>query len=1206
MKAKRPLVPVLLIGLVLAGHVGLSLGQGPQGSIAPPVALDTAGAVSAQAATLTWQLETVDSADDVGTYTSLGLDSSDQPRISYYDETNDDLKYAAYDGAAWQTETVDNTGDVGQYTSLALDSNDHPHISYYDATNDTLKYAAYDGSAWQIETVDNDGDVGQYTSLALDSNDRPHISYCDATNVDLKYAAYDGTTWQVETVDSAGNVGYFTSLALDSDDHPRISYSSVQSVRYAHHDGADWLFDTVYENSSRPSLYTSLSLDAADVPHLGWYLGTPIGYVVHTLMYATYDGSAWQGEAVDSEGVVGLFPSLALDPAGHPHISYYGASNLKCAYYVDAAWYIETVDDAGSVGKHTSLALDSAGQPHISYYDETNGNLKHASDVPLRFQRRAAQLIEEMRGTDMAPGWDMAQLGSEVRPLYRPDVEGIAYYDFPVVVLGGAQPQSVGFVIVSTGDHDFPIPEWDFTGESPTQELKQKAEEGGKSAARFYKLDVLTYAAENEQGELVAMLGEQPPKLTGVDPAWLDDPPPSFEVIWTPNVQAQDDTNAAEISGTLFISGTLTPPPSLEWSGWEWDELKTGYGDSYDIPLKWLHREAEGAWEAESQLGEGREGLQRGETRTLTMLWSEPDVSLSGEGAKHVQTELVSRSGLPPKLEITVMESFPGQELPLTVTVEYPNGVTETFNFSIVQPCMVWLPLVTRGFGGGAVTFSAQRTESNVRPQGGGCFHWTSWSHSWVGTDSDQRWYGQVNCNDAVNTSSYWSGCGATAWAMLFGWADYQASIGNPYWEGRWGLYRQNGGSGADAVAPNAMDEGVKNMTWEIRNDIDTWCVYIKADGCWQGATDPGDMSDASDYLDGRSHTRLFTCGNTLWPTKKCRNRASDAIKRGGGQDTPAVIGISLAGGPHYALAYGYKQRKLKGCFGETWWTQREFYVNQGWGGGRGWVNAYFVWFAGEIRPYAPPQTNQVDDVALYRTSDHRWYYDYGHNGDTNAVGGAWGVQAGDLPLAGDFDRDGFVDDVAIFRVSNGTWHYDYDHSGHTNEQSGPWGSATDLPLAGDFDRDGFVDDVAIFDTSFQIWCYDYDHDNTAHLCDEWGGSWGQGGDLPFAGDFDRDGFVDDVAVFRPSTHVAYYDYDHNGTTDEEATHFTTEAGLPVAGDFDSDGFVDDVVFFLPDWEPTSIWFYDYDHNGPANDASEWGWEDGLPLAGAFGGDQDP
>ncbi len=46
-----------------------------------------------------------------------------------------------YDGAAWQKETVDATGIVGMYTSIAVDSRDRPHISYYDDTNDELKYA---------------------------------------------------------------------------------------------------------------------------------------------------------------------------------------------------------------------------------------------------------------------------------------------------------------------------------------------------------------------------------------------------------------------------------------------------------------------------------------------------------------------------------------------------------------------------------------------------------------------------------------------------------------------------------------------------------------------------------------------------------------------------------------------------------------------------------------------------------------------------------------------------------------------------------------------------------------------------------------------------------------------------------------------------------------------------------------------------------
>ena len=43
--------------------------------------------------------------------------------------------------AWWQIETVDFAVHVGYYSSLALDSSGYPHISYFDNTNDDLKYA---------------------------------------------------------------------------------------------------------------------------------------------------------------------------------------------------------------------------------------------------------------------------------------------------------------------------------------------------------------------------------------------------------------------------------------------------------------------------------------------------------------------------------------------------------------------------------------------------------------------------------------------------------------------------------------------------------------------------------------------------------------------------------------------------------------------------------------------------------------------------------------------------------------------------------------------------------------------------------------------------------------------------------------------------------------------------------------------------------
>ncbi len=142
-----------------------------------------------------------DSGVDVGEYASNAIctqsmtycgatSDTDYRHISYYDETNGDLKRAWYNGV-WNTQTIDSEGDVGLYTSIALDSLGAIHISYLDKTNDDLKYATSTSGnegTWQTTTVDTIGDVGIYGSIAIDSNDEVHISYHDQTNGNLKYA----------------------------------------------------------------------------------------------------------------------------------------------------------------------------------------------------------------------------------------------------------------------------------------------------------------------------------------------------------------------------------------------------------------------------------------------------------------------------------------------------------------------------------------------------------------------------------------------------------------------------------------------------------------------------------------------------------------------------------------------------------------------------------------------------------------------------------------------------------------------------------------------------------------------------------------------------------------------------------------------------------------------------------------------------------
>ncbi len=313
-----------------------------------------------------WDTRTIDGSGNLGPWTSIELDSRDRPRISYYDETNGDLKYVRWTGFGWLIETVDSYGDVGLYTSLALDSDDRPHISYYRRSGGDLRYAWHDGSGFQVSTVDTIRDTGMYTSIALDENNTPHISYYEKTRGTLKFAKQNGTQWEIEELDDSGNVGLYSSLALDSDGFPHISYydRSNGDLKYIEWNGTSWQTPRVIDALGDVGLYTSLALGTSDIPHISYFDKTN-----GDLKFARFKDFWMDVISVDNSGIVGMYNSLALDNEGKAHISYYDkiGGDLRYATGLGLYWQRGRIHDEGDTGLYTSIDIDSDGNPHISF-----------------------------------------------------------------------------------------------------------------------------------------------------------------------------------------------------------------------------------------------------------------------------------------------------------------------------------------------------------------------------------------------------------------------------------------------------------------------------------------------------------------------------------------------------------------------------------------------------------------------------------------------------------------------------------------------------------------------------------------------------------------------------------------------------------------------------------------------------------------------
>lgn len=562
-------------------------------------------------------------------------------------------------------------------------------------------------------------------------------------------------------------------------------------------------------------------------------------------------------------------------------------------------------------------------------------------EIPIELHRRAANLIEAVGGTEIAPEWGAARLADTVYPFHRPDLQEVAYYEFVV--------EPSGFIILSTGEHDFPVAHWNSVGPPVSGVLERRAEEADAESARFYKLDTLTYAAENEEGEQVATIGPRLIRIIGLNERWFTTEPGINRTLAVPSdATPTDDEVTADTEYTVERSGPEPLPVELEpWPSWQ--RLKAGYAVTYDVLLESLRQQAEEDWAVYRSLQEFGRGIAA--PYTLRLLYPDAQFEVIGEGRDLVRVERMAseerrrspreptdplrptgpRVTIPritPEQGVLVLEITPERDVetkvPFAIQIFYPNGQREEVKF-FLQPTDT-----RRGHLKGVInafSLASQRSEaSGIQTE----------VHK-AGREKDQRRYRQFTDEQGCDMDP-----GAVAWAMLFGWADHQACMGNSYWYPRWGLFRRDAGTHPqpDIDAPREQTNADDDVVQKVIREINRYT------GLCNGWTVLWWMREARKYFSGRTGTELDTQFThvVFIPEKRLKKLAQRTITK---QNTPAVIGTGL--GNQYPLAWKYKESETTIWAGITRYN-KEFYVNHTDERTHGWIPSS-TWFCGRICP---------------------------------------------------------------------------------------------------------------------------------------------------------------------------------------------------------------------------------------------------------------
>jgi hypothetical protein len=299
-----------------------------------------------------------------------------------------------------------NADGVTNDHSVAVGSDGLPVLVYRTSTgNPGLRFVHCNNEScttWTTTTLDtSSGNQGQYASVTIGKDGYPVIAYGDVTNHQVHVAkcytltCSSETSNTVDTVTAGAGVNYWTTVSIGADGNPIVTYedpnATVALMKIAHCNAPDCSGSTdvttldgdgVGGNSTDATAMSSNAIGTDGLAVATWYdsTGQDLKFVHCTNTSCTTRGTTL---SLDTAGIKGQYPRVAIGADGDPIISYRDSANstlriLHCGNTTCTANNsISSPDGTANVtGNYDSIAIGLDGLPIVSYYDSTNKILK--------------------------------------------------------------------------------------------------------------------------------------------------------------------------------------------------------------------------------------------------------------------------------------------------------------------------------------------------------------------------------------------------------------------------------------------------------------------------------------------------------------------------------------------------------------------------------------------------------------------------------------------------------------------------------------------------------------------------------------------------------------------------------------------------------------------------------------------------------------